>query len=313
MSFPVARLRSFIFPAVSDRWVAILRFGLGMQIICFCISLRTDWRLLYSSQAHSLVSRELSEAFLSQETSLTPRLGWLVAGGGYFHLSEATVLNIVWLLLALSGLGLLAGYFSRINAILAWFLYLSVTKSAALTTYGLDNATIIGLFYLMIAPLPDSFSFDFAYRDLAAPNRTRLGFHLRLLQLHLCLIYFFSGLTKAIGPDWWNGASLWRSLTREPFDMLPLQVVAPMAPLLPFLGIGVWLLEITYPILIWPRRTRLYWLAGTLALHVGIALTMGLYLFAMIMMVLNLAAFGSTVSNPFRPRQSARPLNPLDA
>ena len=40
------------------------------------------------------------------------------------------------------------------------------------------------------------------------------------------------------------------------------------------------------------RRTRAFWLAGILLMHLSIGLTMGLYLFGLIMIVLNLAAFG---------------------
>ena len=35
----------------------------------------------------------------------------------------------------------------------------------------------------------------------------------------------FSGLTKLLGSGWWNGESLWRALTRPPFDMVPSEVL----------------------------------------------------------------------------------------
>jgi hypothetical protein len=40
------------------------------------------------------------------------------------------------------------------------------------------------------------------------------------------------------------------------------------------------------------KKTRFFWLICILAMHVAIGLTMGLYLFALIMVILNLAAFG---------------------
>jgi hypothetical protein len=51
-------------------------------------------------------------------------------------------------------------------------------------------------------------------------------------------------------------------------------------------------MEATYPIFIWPRKTRFLWFAGVLGMHVGIGLLMGMYLFASVMIVLNIAAFG---------------------
>jgi hypothetical protein len=52
-------------------------------------------------------------------------------------------------------------------------------------------------------------------------------------------------------------------------------------------------LEIGYPFFIWNSKTRKIWLIGICAMHVGIGLTMGMYLFAFVMIVLNVAAFGS--------------------
>jgi hypothetical protein len=40
------------------------------------------------------------------------------------------------------------------------------------------------------------------------------------------------------------------------------------------------------------KKTRLVWLVCILAMHAAIGLLMGLYLFALVMIVLNLAAFG---------------------
>jgi hypothetical protein len=40
------------------------------------------------------------------------------------------------------------------------------------------------------------------------------------------------------------------------------------------------------------KKTRFFWLVCILAMHVAIGVTMGMYLFAFVMIVLNLAAFG---------------------
>jgi hypothetical protein len=59
----------------------------------------------------------------------------------------------------------------------------------------------------------------------------------------------------------------------------------------PVVGLAIWLLELGYPLFIWPRRTRALGLIAITAMHVGIGVTMGLYLFALVLIVLNLAAF----------------------
>jgi hypothetical protein len=58
------------------------------------------------------------------------------------------------------------------------------------------------------------------------------------------------------------------------------------------MGVAVWLSEIGYPFLIWHRRLRRPWLIAILLMHAGVGIAMGMYLFASVMIVLNLAAFG---------------------
>ena len=118
-----------------------------------------------------------------------------------------------------------------------------------------------------------------------------LGFFCRAIQIHLCFIYFFGGLAKALGSGWWDGSNLWRALTQPPFNVLPLGFLILWKDLLPILGIAIWLLEITYPIFIWPRFTRQICLLLICAMHAGIGFGMGMPLFALVMIVLNLAAF----------------------
>ncbi len=285
------RLQGFLFYPDSDRWLSILRIGLGLQVTLYAFSLRHDWSYLFAAEARGPVRRVLSEAILSSETRLTPRLGWLVTGGSYLGATEEITLKFAWLCLLVASCCLLVGWFCRPAAVLAWFFYLCSVKSGALLSYGVDNFTTIGLFYLMIAPLPDRLSVDWKVWRSIPIDPGRLGFHRRVLQLHLCFIYFFSGCTKCIGSDWWNGASVWRALTRPPFGLLSPELLIRFDYLLPLAGIFVCLLETGYPIFIWIKRTRKPWLAAIVCLHFLIGLTMGLYLFALIMIVLNLAAF----------------------
>ncbi len=286
------RLRQFLFPDDSGRWLCFLRVGLGFQLILFAWSLRDDWKYLFATRGHGLVNRALSEAILSAESEGTPRLGWLVATGSHLGLSETLVLSLVWLGLLAAGCFLVTGLFCRTAAILAWFLYLCSAKSGVLFAYGVDNFTTIGLFYLAISPLPDNWALDAKLNRAPRITSQRLGFHRRVLQLHLCIIYFFGGISKSLGTDWLNGNSIWRALTRPPFDLVDPDLLIRFDFLFPAIGILVCLLETGYLVFIWMKRTRAIWLAGILLMHLSIGLTMGLYLFALIMIVLNLAAFG---------------------
>lgn len=266
---------------------------MGLQLLFFCFSLHKDWLPLFENGVTETVSRDLSEAVLSAQGHFIPRLGWLVEVGSAIGVSELRILNMTFVLLLCSGCFLVIGLFSRTAAVVGWFVHLCAVKSANLMTYGVDNFTTTGLFYMMLAPLPDRFALDYLRMAPAQPNPAPVRW--RVLQLHLCIIYFFSGVPKALGISWWNGTALWRSVTAPPYDVISPHIWASLAPVLPVFGIGIWVLEITYPIFIWLRKTRVIWFFGVIGMHVAIALTMGLYLFSFVMIVFNLAAFGTEV------------------
>ena len=301
------RLGDFCFPAESDTWLAVLRIGLGLEVVLYALSLRDDWNYLLTGTGHALISRKVGEAILSLESQLVPRVGWLVTLGTHVGLHEETVLSVAWICLLVSGCSLLMGLASRFSAILAWFLHLSAAKSGGLVSYGLDNFMTIGLFYLMLSPLPDRYALDRRLRELLPKNPQLLGFWHRVLQLHLCVIYFFSGLTKCLGSGWWNGSNVWRALIRPPFNMIDPEILVRWKYLFPVAGILICLLETGYPFFIWHSKTRKIWLIGICLMHAGIGLTMGMYLFAFIMIILNVAAFGPDLIRMEHARISLRP------
>jgi hypothetical protein len=281
------RLLEFLFPAETDSWLTVLRIGLGLQVTLYSLSLRNDWTFLLSGTA-----RKVAEVLLSLESHFVPRLGWFVASAAQLGIHEEAVLFLAWACLLAVGCGLFVGVASRLSAIAAWFLHLCTAKSGGFVSYGMDNFLTIGLFYLMLSPLPDRYSLDWRLRKSQPKNPQLLGFWRRVLQLHLSIIYFFSGLTKCLGPGWWNGSSVWRALIRPPFNIVDPEILVKSKYLFPVAGIFICLLEITYPFFIWNSKTRKIWLICICAMHVGIGVTMGMYLFALIMIVLNVAAFG---------------------
>ena len=198
----------------------------------------------------------------------------------------------MWWSLLCAAVLLLIGLFSREAAIAALFFHLCAVKSSSGLTYGVDNFTSIGLFYLMIAPLPDRWAADRWLRSVPGKHGQWQGFSRRILQLHLCLIYFFSGITKCVGAGWWDGTSIWFALIRPPFNLLSPETLIAWKSLFPVLSISVCLLETGYPLFIWLPKTRAFWFLAVIAMHLAIGLAMGLYLFAFVMITLNLAAFG---------------------
>jgi hypothetical protein len=284
------RLLEFLFPRETDHWLAILRVGLGIEAMLYSMSLRIDWTYLLSGPV-----RRLGEALLSLESHFIPRLGWFVTLAAQVGIDENQLLFAAWASLLVAGCSLIIGFASRASAITAWFVHLCVAKSGDFVSYGMDNFMTIGLFYLMLSPLPDRFSIDWRLRDLRSQDPQFLGFWRRVLQLHLCIIYFFSGLSKCLGSGWWNGSSVWRALIRPPFNEINPEILVTFKHVFPLAGILVCLLEFGYPFLIWSTKTRKIWLISVCGMHVVIAVTMGMYLFSLIMIVLNMAAFGPSL------------------
>jgi hypothetical protein len=294
----VKQVLGFLFPPETDAWLAVLRIGLGLQVLVYALFLRSDWHDLFSSVGKGLVGRELGEAMASFDSPLIPTLGWLVTLGRQVGLSEEIVLTVTWACLLTMGGCLLLGLFSRTAAVLAWFLHLCAAESGGLLVYGADNFMTTGLFYLMLSPLPDRYALDQRWNGTSGPVDSKpkdpqlLGFWRRVLQVHLCYVYFIGGLAKSLGNGWWNGNNLWLSLTRPPFNLLSPDVLFRFKYSLPILGISILVLEVGYPVFIWIKKTRVFWLVCIVAMHIGIGLMMGMYLFALVMIVLNVAAFG---------------------
>jgi len=287
MQASMERLIEFLFRPATDRWLILLRVGLGLQITLYSLSLRSDWNYLLSGTV-----RRIAEALLSLQSHFVPRLGWPISLGTQVGLHEETVLFVAWACLVVAGCGLLVGVACRFSAIVAWFFHLCAAKSGGFVSYGMDNFMTIGLFYLMLSPLPDQFSLDWRLRNLRPKHSQLLGFWRRVLQLHLCIIYFLSGLTKCLGSGWWDGSNVWRALIRPPFNVIDAEILVRWKYLFPMAGILICLLEFGYPFFIWSSRTRKIWLFGVCGMHIVIGVTMGMYLFSLVMIVLNVAAFG---------------------
>lgn len=301
---------AFAFPRVSDRWLTLLRCGLALELLFYCASVGIGWRGQFFEGGDGLLSRGMGEAVLAGESALVPRLGWVISVLQPIGVSESGTLRLLWLLLLCAAFLLGIGLFTRATAIVAWLLHLAAVQGATVMSYGMDNFTTIGLFYLALSPLPDALAWDAKLRG-KPPKPPRIhGLVRRVLQIHLCIIYFFAGITKALGPAWWSGEAPWRALTRSPFNVVPPAFLKSYPMALMLIGIAVFLLELSYPIFIWPEATRRFWLAAIIAMHLGIAFSMGLYLFGLIMIVLNIAAFAPAAWSP--AHASGKRLNTLD-
>lgn len=179
---------------------------------------------------------------------------------------------------------MMVGFLTRFVTSIALILQLLIFKSFNELNYGYDQFLTMSLFYCVWFPVGRYFSIDSRIF-----NFTPRGYafnYIRIIQIHLCIVYFFAGIAKALDPEWWNGMSLWRSISSVYNDYFK---IPPYILLV--VGIGTVLLETLYSIFIWIDKTRYLILSLCVLMHLGIAYILGLYSFSALLIVWNIAGF----------------------
>jgi hypothetical protein len=277
----------FLYAPARATPLAALRIGLCLVLLAQAALIAPAFFALYerSGLLQGAVRDSLARPGL-------PDLGWVIRTLGRAGVEESLILTLTGSFYLLSLTALLVGWQTRIAALCAWLTHLTLMMTGSGTNYGADNFGNIFLFYLIWIPAGAELSLDHAAgRGPRGPSSTaRLS--LRVIQLHLCMVYLAGGLMKASGAQWWDGDAIWRSVMLPEYRQLDFSWLADHPWIARVSGWMVLLVETGYPIFIWPRRTRRPWILAAAAMHLGIALFMGLGIFAAIMIVFTVAAFG---------------------
>ena len=276
-------LKCFFFRPASPRPLALLRMGVSATLLLQAWMVRATYFDMFSSQGiiQGPITRYLSGPYHFDVTSLLP-----------FGFDERRLLAILGLTYALSLFCLLIGAWSRGAAIVAWLLHMTLMKSGVSTNYGADAYGHIFLFYFMFFPISDTWSVDSWKKGSEREVSSAARFAIRVIQLHLCISYFSSAVLKAAGPQWWDGEVIWRAMTLPVYIRWDMTWLSNHMWICKLSAWGTLVLEGLYPIFIWPKVTRPFWVAGIVSLHLGIAIFMGLEIFGLLLAFLTLAVFG---------------------
>ncbi|HJQ79349.1 MAG TPA: HTTM domain-containing protein, partial [Lacipirellulaceae bacterium] len=134
------------------------------------------------------------------------------------------------------------------------------------------------------------------------PPSTGANFAIRLIQLHMCVIYLFSAMGKLQGETWWTGDAVWYSVATLEYQSIDMTWLWHYPWLVNLLTHGTVAFELLYPALIWPRLTRPWVLLMAVLVHGGIALFLGMPTFGLVMLIGNLAFISpKTVRKIFDP------------
>jgi hypothetical protein len=109
------------------------------------------------------------------------------------------------------------------------------------------------------------------------------------MQLHLCVIYLFGGLSKLRGEMWWDGSAIWFSIVNYEYQSLDLTWLGNFPFVIGLITAITLFWETFYCALVWPRLTRPITLLLAVLVHGGICVSLGMWTFGTMMIVANAA------------------------
>jgi hypothetical protein len=283
----------FTFAPARAEPLAALRIGLALVLLGQAAMIAPWARELYTRGG--ILPAAIPEALSRSGLPHLHALFRLLAPAG---IGERPILAVVGAAYVLSLVSLLLGLGTRVSAVLAWFLHLTLVESGEGTNYGADQLAHIFLFYLVWAPSGAALSLDRRLGRVRPGPSPAARLALRVIQVHLCIIYLTGGVAKALSRTWWDGDSIWRAVMSPEYRQLDFSWLASHPWVAVVAGWSVLAVEIGYPVFMWPRVTRRPWVLATTALHLGIAAFMGLTVFGAIMIVFTVAAFGVSAEPP---------------
>lgn len=267
----------FWFTPVALKPIAFFRMCFGSVAFVFYIDRMQDVRLLFSDSG--ILTLERSK-HLWENSFQTP----------LFFFPENLVLIYMMHGLLLMGLLMIAiGRATRWMTVLTFFLHILFLQRNYLAYYGADKVISFGLFSLCLMRANDYYSLrkkgsqpiQQIQNSLQNDFWTPIG--RRLLQLQVCFIYVFSGIEKVRGASWADGTALWKLITFE-VEVKPWMVT--LAYFEPFLITASFLIlawEIYFPLGVVIPKIRVPWLLLGAFFHLGIAVTLGLPFFSLLM------------------------------
>lgn len=189
---------------------------------------------------------------------------------------------------------LTVGLWTRVVSVLAFLISLAYCHRMMGAQFGLDQVNTMLAMYLMVGPSGAVYSVDRllarrrgATEEPAASPWTTVA--IRLIQLHMCIIYLFGGIGKMRGEMWWDGSAVWYAIANLEYQSMDVTWLVRWPVLIALLTHITVFWETFYCFFVWPRLTRPICLGLAVAVHGGIALFLGMKTFGLAMIIGNMA------------------------
>lgn len=192
---------------------------------------------------------------------------------------------------------LTVGLWSRVMSVLACAITLAYCHRLHGAQFGLDQVNGMLAMYLMVGSCGAVYSVDRwlavrCSRGMLLPPKphVRTNVAIRLIQLHMCIVYLFGGISKMKGGEmWWDGSATWFALANLEYQSLDMTWLVYYPAFLSLLTHTTVFWETFYCFLVWPKFTRPVMLFLAVCVHGGIALFLGMQTFGLAMLIGNLA------------------------
>lgn len=281
-----AVINSFFCKPVAVETLGFFRIAVSVFALTQFFVLLPDWMCFYGPDG--FLPWEISDAL---STTNTPSLLHVTSFLSPLGITANGAVYIVTVIYFLSLTGLLVGYKTRLMGGIAWMMHIVLNTTGHFTAYGVETFAHIALFYCMILPVGCCWSIDSRKKRSDLPPYL-ITLSVRLIQIHLCIIYLSCGIEKAMGEQWWNGEAIWMAMQQDQFHQVNINWMAQFTWIPKLLCLSTLFIETLYPFGIFWRKTKKLWLTGIISMHLFIALCLGLHLFGALMILLNAAAFG---------------------
>lgn len=267
----------FWFGQVSLTNLALMRIVLGFTMVWIYSSRYSDWKVFYG--AEGLLPRHLALEVMPQYYEpLWTWFFWSDSMAGLVH--AFFILGLIFVTIGLGG---------RWVSLLTWVLHIGFLHRNYAIAFGADVVACLFLLYLSLTQATARYSLDqvlskkLRWKGVQTSDLLSSVFY-RLIQIQLCVIYFYSGLEKLKGPSWWDGTALWTIIANSQMVIADLTWMKSLPLLIVVMTFGTMIFEIYFPALVWTRFWRKKLLVFGFFFHLGIGLLMALFGFSGVML-----------------------------
>lgn len=191
------------------------------------------------------------------------------------------------------------GLWTTVTKWAAPIITISYANRAPNANFGLDQINVMLAVYLALGPCGARLSLDRLWRIIrhgvrslrehecwstpAVLPSSSARVSTRLIQVHMCVIYFFAGVSKLKGDAWWNGEAIWMALSNAEYQTTDMTWMAWYPWMSDIATHTTILWEMTFWILVWKPTWRPLVLLVGASMHVGIGVCLGMWTFGLVM------------------------------